>query len=325
MHPYDPPVRFDADAVEVIDDGDGLPGAEVIERLRARERLIASLQAERFADMVELVDVQADMPGVAEESSRSFDQAAVELGAGLRMTRGQSESVLGLAYALARQQPRVLAAMRVGEVDESRAKVFYKELAVVSDDTLRDKVLDQALPGACELTTGQLKYKIQMLVKTVDQEHAAKRYAEAVAQRDVYFAPAPDGTVVVTGERLPADRALAARERINALAKAAKNDGDPRSMGQLRADVFLGLLNGDYPGPDAPQRRGVLELTVPLTTLIGLSQAPGELAGWAPVVADIARQVAEDQLDNATWRYTVTDEHGDVTHHGITRGPRLSS
>jgi hypothetical protein len=67
------------------------------------------------------------------------------------------------------------------------------------------------------------------------------------------------------------------------------------------------------PGP----RRGVVELQVPLTTLLRLSDHPGELAGFGPVVADIARQVATQQR-SATWRFSIYDTVGDLVQHGIT-------
>jgi hypothetical protein len=37
----------------------------------------------------------------------------------------------------------------------------------------------------------------------------------------------------------------------------------------------------------------VIELTVPLTTLIGLQYLPGDLSGWGPVCAEIARKAAQ--------------------------------
>ncbi|WP_281901501.1 DUF222 domain-containing protein, partial [Phytohabitans aurantiacus] len=52
--------------------------------------------------------------------------------------------------------------------------------------------------------------------------------------------------------------------------------------------------------------RGGVELTVPLSTLMGLTELPGELAGWGPVIADIARQVAAQQR-RSRWRFTVHD------------------
>jgi len=71
---------------------------------------------------------------------------------------------------------------------------------------------------------------------------------------------------------------------------------------------------GSMPGP----RRGVVDIQVPLTTLLGLVDFPGELAGFGPVIADIARQVVAEQQD-ATWRYSVYDPLGRLIHHGITR------
>jgi hypothetical protein len=68
------------------------------------------------------------------------------------------------------------------------------------------------------------------------------------------------------------------------------------------------------PGP----RRGVIDIQVPLTTLLGLSDCPGDLAGFGPVIADIARQVVAEQ-PGATWRCSVYDQLGELISHGITR------
>jgi hypothetical protein len=38
-----------------------------------------------------------------------------------------------------------------------------------------------------------------------------------------------------------------------------------------------------------------------------LSEEPGEIAGFGPVLADIARQTAAQLADTATWRFTITD------------------
>ena len=56
-----------------------------------------------------------------------------------------------------------------------------------------------------------------------------------------------------------------------------------------------------------------------LDTLARLSEAPGDLAGFGPVIADIARQVAEAQVDGE-WRFTITDPGtGLPIHDGTTR------
>jgi hypothetical protein len=88
---------------------------------------------------------------------------------------------------------------------------------------------------------------------------------------------------------------------------------EPATTPVSRVDFPVATSRGVLPGP----RRGVVELQVPLATLLRLSDHPGELAGFGPVVADIARQVAERQRA-ATWRFSVHDEVGDLVHHGIT-------
>jgi len=49
--------------------------------------------------------------------------------------------------------------------------------------------------------------------------------------------------------------------------------------------------------------RPLLTLHLPLGTALGLSDAPAELAGYGPIPADLARELAAD----ATWRRILTD------------------
>src|SRR5262245_34212387 len=65
-------------------------------------------------------------------------------------------------------------------------------------------------------------------------------------------------------------------------------------------------------------RSGALELTVPLETLMDLADDAGELGSWGPVIADVARSVA-DHLKTASWRFSVTDKAGRVIWNGPTR------
>src|SRR5699024_2787342 len=64
------------------------------------------------------------------------------------------------------------------------------------------------------------------------------------------------------------------------------------------------------PAPRSPRRRdgrtprrAHVNVTVPLTTLLGLTEEPGELAGYGPIDAGTARRLAAD----GTWRRIVTD------------------
>ena len=88
-------------------------------------------------------------------------------------------------------------------------------------------------------------------------------------------------------------------------------------MDQLRADIFIDLLQGTVED-ESGRNRGVVDINVDLETLTRLADHAGELAGYGPVIADIARQVAGESHD-AEWRYTVTDPNGGVITNGTTR------
>lgn len=100
------------------------------------------------------------------------------------------------------------------------------------------------------------------------------------------------------------------------MALALKRDSEPQTIDQLRADVFVDLLLGRDKSLGAD--RGVVHLHVDLATLAELSNAPGELAGYGAVVADIARHTAVAQVESQ-WRYTVTDDDGNIIATGVTR------
>jgi hypothetical protein len=50
-----------------------------------------------------------------------------------------------------------------------------------------------------------------------------------------------------------------------------------------------------------------------------LDEDPGWIPGWGPVIADIARQVAFDQVANPIWKWSATNDSGQLLHHGHTK------
>lgn len=67
----------------------------------------------------------------------------------------------------------------------------------------------------------------------------------------------------------------------------------------------------------------MVDITVDLSTLLGLSETPGELGGWGPVVADLARQVV-DRHRHGRWQATVIDDNGDPLAVAVRRRPTVS-
>jgi Domain of unknown function (DUF222) len=99
-------------------------------------------------------------------------------------------------------------------------------------------------------------------------------------------------------------------------------DGAPqfvfRTMNQLRADVLADLAYATLDRADLPRnhrRRPHIQVTVAASTLLGLDELPGELAGHGPIPAQMARAVAAD----ATWRRLLTDPAtGGLLDYGTT-------
>jgi hypothetical protein len=209
---------------------------------------------------------------------------------------GSAVRRLELATDLAGRLPQVLEAMLTGGLDERKARLFSEKTRPVKDPQVVAKIVAEVLPVAAELTHEQVADRLYYRVTKYDPDAAARRAAHARECRRVEYQVTEDGTALISGVGLPVEQAAAAIERVDAFALAARLDGDPRSLQQLRADAFLGLLAGTWHGPAPVHRVGVLELTVPLTTLMGLDQLPGELAGWGPLCADLARQTAEQML-----------------------------
>ena len=77
---------------------------------------------------------------------------------------------------------------------------------------------------------------------------------------------------------------------------------------------------GPAPGPGSalPPLAGTVNLTVPLTTLLGLNQEPGQAAGYGPLDADTARALACAAAGHRAtrWQITVTAPDGTALAHG---------
>jgi hypothetical protein len=85
-------------------------------------------------------------------------------------------------------------------------------------------------------------------------------------------------------------------------------------LSTTRPPIRTGSAGGAMPAP----RRGVIDLQVSLETLMGLDELPAELAGYGPLLADIARQVVEQRPD-LQWRFSVYDRVDKLVAHGISR------
>jgi hypothetical protein len=113
-----------------------------------------------------------------------------------------------------------------------------------------------------------------------------------------------------------------------AAAKAADRPGggsEPTDSGEPGPSDPSGPFTPAPAGPLAgvipPGFAGRVTLTIPLATLLGLADRPGEMAGIGPLDPDLARDLAGAAAwsPRSIWCVTVTDQEGHAIGHGCAR------
>jgi len=324
-----------------------LPDEQLLDFAHAEVRQLASQQARVWAAFAE-IGRRAPLAfdhGEVWTPERRFDSAACEIVAELRVSKPYAEHELGYAQDL-EAMPAVAAALRSGEVDRNRVLVLLDVCADLTD-AHRDELIAAVLRDAGRVPPAKLRAQAQRLAISLDPAWAEKRYREAVKHQRVTCIIGDDLSVTLAGENLDAADALAAMAHVNALAKAAQRAGAKASRDTLRGTLFTGLLGTrflgmgqrdiiaelvkQFPKPTAapepapepaakpePVVPSGVELRVGLASLMGLSNEPAEVADSGPVLAPIARKIAEKQR-RSEWRYAILDGNGVLLHDGITR------
>jgi hypothetical protein len=207
---------------------------------------------------------------------------------------------LALVSRIGRQLPLSWEALDRGDLRMAHLRALAKETAACTP-RVAEAVDAQVIPAAIAKgwTPSQLGRAAARAVIAIDPEGAADRAAKAKADADVVLYPECDETasLVATGDALPLRSVM---DTINARAAQMAREGDIRPLGQRRfaalTEYVLGVKNAARPPVEAV-------VTVDLTTLLGLTQRPGELSGFGPISPETARELAKD----ATLRRLVTD------------------
>jgi hypothetical protein len=286
-----------------------LSGHDVVRVMQAHHRQVAHHQAGEYHAMSETA--HCTDPDTTNRTTTVNEFAPEEIGAALTLTRRMANRQLGIALDLAEQTPSVHQALSSGQIDAAKAALITGQTTHLEADT-RNQVIETVLPVAPELTTGQISARIRRLCVEADPEEAEALFETSLAERKVIAEPNLEGTAALIISQCSPNEVFAARDHINRLARRLKTGDETRNIDQLRADVALGLLTGDVQGTG--NRGGSVVITVDLETLSQISESPGELSGYGPVHAELARRVALEQA-SGSWTGVVTDpETGEPLH-----------
>ena len=226
--------RLAADAV-------GLDDAERIDRIAALERLRRAGEAgqsETVADFVLSQRAAAAERGVPTTRRDRGLGLQVALARGVSPTRGQQH--VALAMVLRRELPHTRAAFRAGRIDAFKATLIARETACLSAEDRAQ--VDERLcsdPTVVEgLSPRRLVGQLQKAAADLDPAAVVKRRARAEADRHVTLRPAPD-VMAWLGVLLSVKSGVAVHATLHREAQRAKAAGDPRSIGQLMADILV--------------------------------------------------------------------------------------
>jgi Domain of unknown function (DUF222) len=235
---------------------------------------------------------------------------------------------------LTERLPATLAALGAGDITLLQARVLA-EATLPLDQQLTTEVETRVLPGAVTQTRAEFRRAVHREVARVDARAAEERHQDAVAERRVVCTAVEDGMAELWA-RLPADAAAGLMTALDALAAdpalpdpteyGLPDQGvDARTADQRRADALTLLATqvlhhgadgvagiasvGSWQG-----QRPSVQVTVALSTLLGLDDQPGDLDRHGPIPASLVRRLAGDPT--GTWRRLVTDEDGQLLDYG---------
>ncbi|MEX1037556.1 MAG: hypothetical protein WDZ96_01715, partial [Acidimicrobiia bacterium] len=236
-----------------------LNGYELVILIQAERRQVAHYEAASFQSMTELAHCSPGYAGSPEER---------------RTTRSRSRGH--------RTVPAGSRCVVPWRDRRSRARVIVNTLAHLETRQIH-RITEEMIDRATELTTGELGAMLRRRAITVDPDSAGRRHRKGRDDRRVVREANSDGTANIIAFNLGVLTANRIMKRICALAEAAKTGTDPRTIDQVRADVFVDLLIRPHTNsPPATGRRGVVDTRVDLTTLAELDENPRRTPRMGP-------------------------------------------
>lgn len=271
-----------------------------LDALIALDRQLCALEARKR----ELLAVIADL------DSTRHHWSVEEVGAALRLSGGATRGRLAGAQQLVHHLPATLAQLRDGQLSPDHAEAIVRGSYRLPDSML-PKFEERVLARAGEQTVPGLKQSVARAVVALDPGRAEQRHQRALADRSVRIASGDDGMAWLMA-LLPAEDAHAIYARLDSAARAAVAGAadDDRTLEQRRADLLVAtVLHAEKAEkaelPTWQGRSPVVEVVVPLTSLVGTSDEPAWLTGFGPITAEQARRIAHDPT--GTWRRLLTD------------------
>jgi len=240
-----------------------------------------------------------------------------DISTALRLAPATAQSRIDIARTLVNNLPNTCSALATGEISSAHATVIARETAIAIRNGAPDSVIfevEQRAISFAELhTPGQLAVRLRTDIAKSIPEEFEEITSRATSLRRVSCYNEADGMSTVVAI-LPAADAQIVVNSIEAFIlrqeqlQCSDKDGDAiRTIDQKRADALSTICSNflsEISETVTPQRRPLtVNVTIDLPTLLGLAENPGQLAGYGPIPAAVARELASD----AKWKRFITE------------------
>jgi Domain of unknown function (DUF222)/HNH endonuclease len=284
---------------------------------RGLERLKAWADA---LQMRTLAALAAEPPALPHQAGKEFVRE--EIAAALHWSPATASSRLHEAQRLVETLPATLELLGAAEIGYLHARAVTD--AVVAnrlDDAGAAALERRVLPDAAGRTVAELRRRLRRAVIALDPPAAQQQHADAAAERRVSLR-ADEHAMAWLSAYLPAVDAQTVWTAIQAVADSAgrDDDRDEPTADHRRADALTSLATTALATGQLVRQQGrrpAVQVSVALSTLLGLDEQPAELDDYGPLPAELARPIAADPT--GTWTRLVTDDIGRLLDHGRTR------
>lgn len=314
-----------------------LSPAARIDYLAALERQSSWLQA---AMQRAIVAVAGISEGKSDGPFTGVDEAEREdVSSALRLSAGTAQMRIDVARTLVNHLPNTCSALATGELSAAHATVIAKETAAAIRDGLSEFAIFSIEQKAIAHAEFHTPSQVAQQVRSAIAKFAPASFEEVVEKaRDcrrvscyndidgmstvVAILPAADAQTVMKAieafiikgtlewetrsDSEPSASIAMNSDDSNSRTGGSKNS-DLRSADMKRADALTAIAGFALAASSedvALHRRPItVNVTIDLPTLLGLSENPGQLAGYGAIPASVARVLASD----GKWKRFITD------------------
>ena len=299
-------------------------------RLEVVARLEAQLAAVKARDAAECMGLQQAMtaPDASVQERTYAEMSVVEEIAGVLTVSSAAAGALVEQSRRICSLPPVFQALSAGAVSWQHARVVADETEGLTPEGALELVAHffdpdtptparGAAPG--ELVPSRFRAKVRAWRERHHPDSIGKRHAKDAADRRMEYTPDTDGMAWLS-LYLPGDTACAIWNRTTATARGLQDPNETRTLTQLRPDIAASLLLGTGTATEfgkVPAPRADVLVTVPVFSLLGLTDEPATLDGFGPIPAAMARKLVADGAE-AFYRVLIDPRDGAPLEIGRT-------